>query len=163
MMVRFEGLAATVDEDTENARFLPGCWLLGLSEYKHLGHTELPLLFNHWALMGRVLLSETKECERGLVVVGEIDSVTPLQERVQKEVLEGRLAGLSVGYKPIYQHLNPRPLERRPTERVIETALIREVSLVPNPRNDRARILKLTATEESGSGYASDGSGSDEG
>jgi HK97 family phage prohead protease len=145
--MRFEGLAATGDVDSERVRFAPGCWAEPLAELRRRGIEELPLLYDHERLLavGRVPLSQVRETERGLEVACEVFGETKLQRELGGELRRGELRYLSVGYLVRQQRheLDERDPWHSSSVRVVDRAELREVSLVPAPRNWSARVLRV--------------------
>jgi HK97 family phage prohead protease len=131
-----ECLASDFDVDSEGFRFARGAWSSGLVELKGRGTRDLPLLFDHWGTVGRVPLASVREEARGLVVTCELDDATPLQREARDQVRRGTLRGISVGYYA-------REQRQVGAVREIHRARLHHVALTPEPRNPRARILRV--------------------
>lgn len=130
----FEGYASVWDVmDNHRTAFAPG----SLS----LPDAGLPLLFNHDPMrpLGRVI--EARADARGLYVIGKLTLETAAGAEAFALIRDKAITGLSIGFKRLKD-------EAASGGRRILAAALKEVSLVPLPSNEAARITEVRSAPD---------------
>jgi HK97 family phage prohead protease len=128
--VRFAGYAAIFErQDNGGDIIAPGAFAQSLSR---LGKSELPLLWQHGPEARIGTIEAAGEDERGLRVVGRIEGMGATARRAAALVREGRIDGLSFGYRVL--------AARGGKPRRLEALDLVEVSLVTHPMQPLARV-----------------------
>lgn len=130
----FEGYASVWEVmDNHRTAFAPG----SLS----LPDAGLPLLFNHDPMrpLGRVI--EARADARGLYVIGKLTLETAAGAEAFALIRDKAITGLSIGFKRLKD-------EAASGGRRILAAALKEVSLVPLPSNEAARITEVRSAPD---------------
>jgi len=128
--VRFDGYAAIFDrEDRGGDVILPGAFADSLAR---LGGAPLPLLWQHDDGQPIGVVESISEDGRGLRVIGRLMPRPGVAARAAEAVRQGRIDGLSFGYRVVDAAQGP--------PRRLERLDIVEVSLVAHPMQPLARV-----------------------
>lgn len=138
----FEGYASKFNGvDSYGDTILPGAYKSALADLKKAGRSP-KMFFNHksWDLpVGK--FTKASEDDDGLFVAGQLTKGMSLVEDLRLALADGTLDGLSVGIgmkSDDYEWIDDPKSE---TRRVIKNvSLLREVSLVTFPADDKGRI-----------------------
>lgn len=149
----FSGYAAVFGNiDTHSDVIQPGAFTQSLAEWGTLGKMPAMKLM-HGSSANPFTGSDTpigvwktmREDQKGLYVEGKISGVnTDKGQYFYQLMADGALAGLSIGYKAVKASRGTIPAIKRN----LEVLNLREVSLVGDPSNDRARIDQIKMADE---------------
>ncbi len=128
----FSGYAVTWDRmDSHKTMFARGSLMLPAS---------IPLLWSHDPTRPVGVVSETREDETGLFIVGKVSTETRDGAESYSFLKNRAVTGLSIGFKRLAD-------EAAPGGRRITRAEVKEISLVTIPSNSAARVIEVRCKE----------------
>lgn len=134
----FEGYASTFGNiDVDNDVIKPGAFMASLEK----NNNTFKLFYGHdYSLENFIGSLMAKEDEKGLFVKGEVDLDDPMGKKAFKLLKSGMLDKMSIGFRVESAEFQE---DDGTVKRVIKEADLMEVSLVPFPANDQAKITNV--------------------
>ncbi len=133
-----KGYAATYgNKDRGGDTILPGAFTETLKRHKR-AKRAIRMKYQHSILVGGWPLSEAKDDEKGLFLVGEINLDVPEGASAYALAKQGVLSDLSIGYSIVDADENDKNYTRK-----IKQANLWEVSPVSEPMNPKATITDV--------------------
>jgi HK97 family phage prohead protease len=133
-----KGYAATYNnKDRGGDTILPGAFTESLRRHKR-AKRAIRMKYQHYTLIGGWPLSEAKDDEKGLFLVGEINLDVPEGKAAYALAKQGVLSDLSIGYSVIDEDRNDNNGTRK-----IKQVNLWEVSPVREPMNPKATITDV--------------------
>lgn len=115
-----------------------GAFAKTLAEHRARGNRPIRMRFNHAELVGAFPVADAREDDFGLRVVGHVNLATQLGRDVWGLIQQGALSDLSIGFKATRDRIDAKR-----GVRVIEELTLFEISVVAEPCNEGARIIRV--------------------